>query len=433
MDLAIFKERRAAALARMGEGALVLFAAKEMVRNNDVEHPFRQDSDFYYLSGIEDPGAVLLLASGDTPKFVVFVAEADPARLAWDGPKLTLAQAKEVYGATETYPIAQLSTKLGELLKGQRRVFCSLGKSEQDDKCLIAAVKRAKALSRRNGHGPNQIVDLEDVVHELRRLKHPEELALMRRANEISQRAHLKAMATAAPGRYEYEIRAVLEHEFLLAGSPRPAYESIVGSGPNATTLHYIKNRRQMQDGDLLLIDAGCEFEYYASDITRTFPVNGTFTPPQRRVYEIVLEAQLAAIAAVKPGATFSDLHSISLRILTQGLIDLGLISGPVEEAIEEKRHQPFFMHKTGHYLGMDVHDVGAYRDASGPRHFEPGVVVTVEPGLYIAADNRDVPAEYRGIGVRIEDDVLVTEAGYENLSAGLAKTVDEIEYACRA
>jgi Xaa-Pro aminopeptidase len=433
MELAPFQDRRKAVFARMDSAVLVLFAAKQTVRNNDVENPYRQDSDFYYLTGIEDPGAVLVLSRGTTDKTVLFVSEPDPVRVQWDGPKVTLAQAKEVYGADEAHPLADLATRLPELLKGHDRAYFALGKCDEDDRKFVAALKRARALTRRSGHAPVELRDMDEIVHELRRIKTPMELVLMRKANEISKRAHLRAMAETKPGTYEFELRGVLEHEFIKSGSPRAAYESIVGSGPNATILHYIKNTRRIEDGDLVLIDAGCEFDYYASDITRTYPANGKFTDAQRRVYEIVLRAQLEAIEHVKPGASFADLHSISLRVLVQGLIDLGFISGPVEEAIEEKRHRAYFMHKTGHYLGMDVHDVGSYRRGEGPRPFEPGVVITVEPGLYISADNTDVPPEYRGIGVRIEDDILVTESGYENLSEGLAKSVEDVERACAA
>lgn len=431
MNDRIFEDRRRAVRERMGEGALVLFAAPLATRNSDVEHPYRQDSDFYYLTGIEDPNCALLLSTTPGSEFVLFVTEQDPAHTQWDGPKLTLAQAKEVHGANQAFAMSALDKHLAELLKGHERAFFPLGKHSDNDLKFIAALTRSRALARRTGRAPKELRDVTDVLHELRRIKSPHEIETMRRANDVSKRAHLKAMAFARPGAYEYQLRAVLEHEFTLNGALRPAYESIVGSGPNATTLHYIKNTRQMQEGDLVLIDAGCELDYYASDITRTFPANGKFTEAQRRIYELVLDAQLQCIAAAKPGATFGDLHSIALRVITQGLIDLGFISGPVEEAIEEKRHQPYFMHKTGHYLGMDVHDVGAYRQGERARPFDSGVVITIEPGLYISQDNESVPKEFRGIGVRIEDDVLITDNGYENLTEGLAKTVDAIETAC--
>jgi Xaa-Pro aminopeptidase len=433
MDLAHFATRRKSALERLGSDVLVLFSAKQTIRNNDVENPYRQDSDFFYLTGLEDPGLVLVLSGGKTPTTTLFVTEQDPVRAQWDGPTVSLSAAKDEYGADQALPMGELTTKLPELLMGHDRAYFALGRNPDDDTTFIAALKRARARARRTGRAPTELRDIEEVVHELRRIKAPEELAAMRRANEVSKRAHRLAMAGAKPGVYEFELRSILEHEFIKSGSARPAYESIVGSGPNATILHYIKNTRQLEEGDLVLIDAGCELDYYASDITRTFPVSGKFSDAQRQVYEIVLAAQNEAIAAVKPGVSFSDLHSISLRVLVQGLIDLGFIAGPIEEAIEEKRHRPYFMHKTGHYLGMDVHDVGSYRQGEAPRPFEPGVVITVEPGLYISADNDDVPAEYRGIGVRIEDDILVTETGHENLSAGLAKTVEDVESACAA
>jgi Xaa-Pro aminopeptidase len=303
-----------------------------------------------------------------------------------------------------------------------------LGEYEENDRVLIAALKRAHSAVRRGGRAPTHIVLLNEVLHQLRWKKDDAELKEMRRAIEISRDGHLAAMRAALPGSYEYELEGVLRHAFSRGGSARPAYAPIVGAGSNATVLHYTRNQGQLQQGDLVLIDAGCEYNYYAADVTRTFPVGGRFSASQRRIYELVLSAQLAVIRLIKPGVVLRDLQNATIRVLTQGLCELGIISGPVDVAISEGRFKPFYMHGVSHYLGMDVHDVGSYFDGDEPRTLQPGVVITVEPGLYFSPENTDVPAEYRGIGVRIEDDVLVTSDGYEVLTAAIPKAVEEIE-----
>lgn len=429
--LEIYKQRRERVRAQMGEGVLVLSASPVFIRNNDVEHEYRQHSDFYYLTGFDEPESLLVITAGKDPKFILFLRPRNREREIWDGPRAGVEGAVEKYGADEAFEVGQAAKKLPELLRGHEQLFFRLGETEAFDRVGIEALKRSRFLARRTGDYPKTVIDSARIIHPLRLSKSEDELSLMRRASEITQRAHHDAMAFAAPGRYEYEVEALLLQRFRQAGAERAAYHSIVGSGANATILHYIKNNRKMEDGDLLLIDAGCEYEYYAADVTRTFPVNGKFSEPQRRLYEIVLEAQHAAIEVTKPGNSLEDMHSAALRVITQGLIQLGLIQGPLELALSEERFKPFFMHRTGHYLGMDVHDVGSYYERGRPRPFEVGHVVTVEPGLYVAEDNQDVPAEYRGIGIRIEDDVAVTDSGFENLSQSIAKSVQEVEQVC--
>ncbi len=430
-DIEIYERRRARARELMGEGVLVIAANPVFIRNNDVEHEYRQHSDFYYLTGLDEPESVLVMTASEHPKLHLFVRPRNKEREIWDGPRTGLEGAKAQYGADFAYDISELRKKLPELIRGSERLFFRLGESAEFDTQMIEALKRCRFLARRSGDYPKCVLDSAQVVHELRFIKSQDELGLMAKANQITLEAHHEAMRFAAPGRYEYEVEAILRRRFREAGAERVAYTPIVGSGLNSTILHYVKNNRQMQEGELLLIDAGCEYEYYAADVTRTFPVSGKFTEPQRQIYEVVLEAQYAAIDATKPGNSLDDMHGAALRVITEGLIRLGLIRGPVELALSEERYKPFFMHRTGHYLGMDVHDVGTYYEHNKPRAFEPGVVVTVEPGIYISGDNEDVPAEYRGIGIRIEDDVVVTEGGCNNLSEGIAKSVAEVEKVC--
>lgn len=427
-ELGVFAARREALRKRMGEGVLVLFAAPEFIRNNDVRHDYRQDSDFYYLTGLDEPESVLVMTAGEQPALTLFVRVRNKEHEIWDGPRTGVEGATATFGANVAYPIEELTKRLPELLKGHERLYYRFGVHAEHDTRLIAALVRCRSISRRTTRAPTHLVDTAAVLHEQRRIKAPDEIAKMKKAIEITREAHVAAMRRARDGAYEYELEAELSAVFRGRGGERAAYSSIVGSGPNATILHHIKNDRQMRDGDLVLIDAGCEYQYYAADITRVFPVSGTFTKEQRHIYEIVLGAQQAAFDVIRPGATQADAHAASLRFITQKLIDAGFIEGPVELALSEGRYKPYFMHSTGHYLGMDVHDVGHDRVHDKARPLDPGVVVTVEPGIYIAVDNEQVPEAYRGIGIRIEDDVLVTADGYENLSANIPKGVDEIE-----
>ena len=325
------------------------------------------------------------------------------------------------------YPIAELAEKLPGYLKNAERLHVRLGTHTRLDERIFRMVSDLRRKERSGAVAPREFVDPSAVLHELRLRKTPAELDLMRQAAKITEEAHLAAMNLARPGVFEYEVEAELLRVFRRRGSGRPAYGSIVGSGPNATVLHYRANDRRLEDGDLLLIDAGCEYEYYASDVTRTFPVNGKFSPPQRAIYEIVLDAQDKAVAAVRPGVTMDDIHQVALDVIIDGLLSLGLLTDPREKIVEEKLYQKFFMHRTGHWLGMDVHDVGSYFVDGKPRPLAPGVVLTVEPGIYVASD-AEVDERFRGIGVRIEDDVLVTESGHENLTAAIPKAADALE-----
>jgi len=425
-----FKQRRERVLAAIDPGVLVISAAPLAIRNNDVEHEYRQDSDFFYLTGFDEPESVLVLNSQSEHPFTLFVRARDPEREVWDGARAGVEGAVSEFGADAAFTIGDLSLKLPDAIQNTERVFYRLGRNRSFDDTLLGALDRVRGRARLGVTCPSSIVDPATVVHEARLKKSELEIAAMQRAIDITRDAHVEAMARAAPGMFEYEIEAILRGIFRRFGSERPAYSPIVGSGPNATVLHYHRNDRRMQAGDLLLIDAGCEFDYYAADVTRTFPVSGRFTPAQRAIYQLVLDAQLASIELTCAGRTFDEVHAASVEVITRGLCQLGIIEGPVDTAISELRYKPYFMHKTSHYLGMDVHDVGAYFVAGKPRLLSPGMVITVEPGIYIA-HNAAVAEEYRGIGVRIEDDVLVTEGRAVVLSDAIPKRVDEIERVC--
>lgn len=416
---------------QIGQGVLVLFAAAPTLRNNDVTHEFRQDSDFYYLTGFDEPDAALVITGGATPRSTLLVSPRDPEREVWEGARLGVDGARGLC-FDEVFPIGELDEQLPRLLLDRTHVVCRFGGDSLVDQRLVRALGAARRQMRRGAGCPSSLVDVATLVHEMRRNKESSEIALLERAIEISGAAHLAAMREARPGAHEYEIEALLRATFRARGSERVAYEPIVGSGPNATILHYVKNQRQMQDGELLLIDAGCEYGYYAADITRTFPVSGTFNAEQREIYELVLAAQKACIAAAAPGVTLEALHQQATRVICEGLISLGVLSGGVREAEEAGSYKPYFMHKTSHYLGMDVHDVGRYFEQGKPRPLEAGVVITVEPGLYFSPEAPEAAARYRGIGVRIEDDLLIEPNAARVLSGAVPKEVDEIERACR-
>jgi Xaa-Pro aminopeptidase len=431
VDFSPFMRRRARLLAEIEDGVLVCSSAAPSVRNNDVTHEFRQDSDFYYLTGFDEPDAVLVLTGGSPARSVLFLRPKDPARELWDGDRLGVEGAA-VLGMDEARPIAELEEALPRLLVGHSTVFARFDGEVLLDARLSRALRDARRESWRGAVCPTVLVDSASVLHEMRRKKEAVELALMERAIEITGEAFALAMARAEPGMHEYEIEALLRGAFRRRGSERVAYEPIVGSGVNATVLHYVKNQRQMLDGDLLLVDAGCEYGYYAADITRTFPVNGRFSPAQREVYEVVLAAQQAGIQAAAPGATLDDVHQAAVRCMSEGLVALGVLGGSARDVEADGRYKPYFMHKTSHYLGMDVHDVGRYFEAGRPRPLEPGVVITVEPGLYFSASAADIPERFRGIGVRIEDDVLIEAGGARVLSAAIPKDPNDVERACR-
>ncbi|MDP9035102.1 MAG: aminopeptidase P N-terminal domain-containing protein, partial [Myxococcota bacterium] len=431
-----FARRREAFFDTMTAGSpsslAILPAAPVAQRNNDVQHEYRQDSDFYYLSGFDEPESVLVLDARER-RTTLFVRPRDRDREVWDGPRAGIEGAKQSYGADEAFVVADLDEKLPNLVQNRHRVHYRLGASRTFDDRVLAAIDRVRARQRTGVFAPSEIVDPGAILHEMRLRKSAVELETMRSASRITREAHELAMSNARPGMYEYEVEALLLETFRRHGAERPAYGSIVGSGPNACVLHHRRNDRRMADGELLLIDAGCELGYYASDVTRTFPVGRGFSKEQQAIYELVLEAQLAGIAACKPGATLDGIHKFTIGIITRGLVRLGLLSGEdPEKLIEDGTYKRFFMHRTSHWLGMDVHDVGSYYLAAKPRPLEPGMVLTVEPGIYIPAGDDSVPPEWRCIGVRIEDDVAITEGAPEVLTAGIPKTVEEVLRALR-
>ncbi|MGH8802458.1 MAG: aminopeptidase P N-terminal domain-containing protein, partial [Casimicrobiaceae bacterium] len=407
--------------------------APEVARNRDSLYPFRHDSYFYYLSGFPEPEAVIaLVASSDGDRQLLFCRERSEEREIWDGFRYGPEAAREIFGFDEAHPISELGQRLPDLASNRPALYTPLGLFADWDRDVIAAVNAVRERARTGVSAPAEVVDVRAILDPMRLVKDAHELALIRRACAISGGAHRRAMERARPGEHEYEVEAELAHEFLVHGAQAVAYSSIVASGPNSCVLHYRENNRQMQPGDLLLIDAGCEYQGYASDITRTFPVDGVFTGPQRAVYELVLAAQLACIDALQPGTAFHDYHAVAERVLAQGYIDLGLLSGSLDAVLEQGSYKRFYMHRAGHWLGMDVHDAGPYRQDGESVRLAPGMVLTVEPGTYIRPAD-DVPERFWNIGVRIEDDVLVTADGVDNLTGTTPKSVADVEAACRA
>ncbi|MDB4987326.1 MAG: Xaa-Pro aminopeptidase [Myxococcaceae bacterium] len=424
----MYAARRKALLDAMGEGVMIIAAPPTFIRNNDVEHEYRQSSDLYYLTGFDEPDSVLLLSTQHREhRAVLFLRPRDPERETWDGPRLGVERARALLGIDAAFTIGEFDGLLPSYLENVKRVHYRIGLDRRFDERFLGAMDVVRMRARRGGEYPTEIVDPAVLIHEMRLTKSADEIGLMRRAAVITREAHLAAMRAALPGRFEYEVEAELLRTFRAHGSERPAYGSIVGGGPNATILHYRKNDRRLEEGDLLLIDAGAEFGYYASDVTRTFPVSGRFSPAQRAIYDLVLRAQVAAIEQVRPGATIEGVHDKTVEVLVEGLLELGLLSGERQALIDQGEYKKFYMHRTSHWLGMDVHDVGRYHRAGAPRPFEPGFVLTVEPGLYIAA-NAEVEPAYRGIGVRIEDDILVTPDGFDNLTFDIPKKATELE-----
>ncbi len=425
-----FTRRRKDLMATMGANSIaVVPAAQLLVRNRDVEYPFRQDSDFHYLSGFDEPDAVLVLLPGRSQgQYVMFCQERDPARELWHGYRAGPEGVCEDFDADDAFPISDIDDILPGLMEGRERIYYAMGRTPEFDRRIMGWLNAIRSKVRSGAHPPGEFVDLDHLLHEMRLLKSPAELKLMRRAAAISAAAHVRAMQACRPGLNEYHLEAEIQHEFATNGCRSWAYPPIVGAGDNACILHYTDNNRALRDGDLVLIDAGCELEGYASDITRTFPVNGVFSPAQSQLYQLCLDAQLAAIDSIAPGVPWNTPHDVAVKALTDGLRRLGLLKGQLQRLIDKQAYQPFYMHRTGHWLGMDVHDVGDYKIGDQWRELEPGMVLTVEPGLYIAPDNTKVAKKWRGIGIRIEDDVVVTKTGCEILSHGVPKQLDDIE-----
>ena len=425
-----FARRRKRLMQAMGEGAVaILPSAPLRLRNRDVEYTYRPDSDFYYLTGFPEPDAVAVLAPGrEHGEYILFCRERDPEQETWTGRRAGQEGAVENYGADDSFPIADIDDILPGLLERRERVFYTMGTHPDFDQRLIGWVNRLRTQSRAGVHTPGEFVALEHILHDMRLYKSSEEIKTMRRAARISVEAHRRAMQVCRPGMKEYQIEAELLHTFMQGGSRLSAYPSIVGGGANGCILHYTDNDGVLNDGDLLLIDAGAEAECYASDITRTFPVNGRFSKAQRAVYEVVLAAQQAAIEAVQPGNHWNDPHMAAVEVLTEGMVELGLLKGKPKTLIDKEAYRRFYMHRTGHWLGMDVHDVGDYKVEGEWRVLEPGMTLTVEPGIYIPAGSKGVAKKWWNIGIRIEDDVLVTKDGHEVLTGELEKHPDDIE-----
>lgn len=417
-------------IKRMNKDSVAIIAsAREATRSNDTYYRYRQDSDFYYLTGFDEPEAIAVIAPARAQKYTLFVRPRDPEREIWDGRRAGVEGAKSEYGADEAFPIGEFEEKITDYLNGANHLYYRIGNGNAElDETIVNRIRRLRTLERKGLRAPEAIIDSGTIIHELRLFKSDEEIELMQRAADIASDGHIEAMKAARAGVKEYEIEALIEYTFRRNGASAPAYTSIVGGGANATVLHYINNDATLSDGDLLLIDAGAEYRGYASDITRTFPVNGRFTEAQRDIYDLVLEAQLACIEMVRPGSRPKEINQRSVEVLTEGMIRLGLLKGDSETLIKEEKYKQFYMHTIGHFLGLDVHDVGRYHIKDESRPLEPGMVMTVEPGLYISPATKEIPEKYLGIGVRIEDDVLVTEDGNRILSSKAPKQVEEIE-----
>lgn len=413
-------------IGRGGVGVLPASPAK--LRSRDIEYPYRQDSDFYYITGFVEPEAIAVLAPGRPGgEYILFCRERDPQREAWDGARAGPEQAVTAYGADDAFPIGDVEDILPGIIEQAERVYYTIGAHPEFDARLIGWVTALRNRGSPGTHTPDEFIALDHLLHDLRLYKSRAEVSAMRRAAAVAVGAHRRAMAFCRPGLYEYEIEAEFLHEFRRHGM-RPSYLPIVGSGPNACVLHYTTNGRQMREGDLLLVDAGCEHDFYASDVTRTYPVGGSFSAAQRAIYEIVLEAHAAALAAVLPGNHWDEPHEAAVGVIARGLRRLGLLEGSVAAIRRSGSYRQFFMHRTGHWLGMDVHDVGDYKVGEQWRVLEPGMALTVEPGIYIPPGTRGIPARWQGIGVRIEDDVLITRDGHEVLTQALARDPDEVE-----
>ncbi|MEE4731526.1 Xaa-Pro aminopeptidase [Pseudomonas alliivorans] len=425
-----YARRRKALMAQMEPNSIaILPAAAVAIRNRDVEHVYRQDSDFQYLSGFPESEAVVVLIPGrEYGEYVLFCRERNAERELWEGLRAGQEGAIRDFGADDAFPISDIDDILPGLIEGRDRVYSAMGSNPEFDRHLMEWINVIRSKAHLGAQPPNEFVALDHLLHDMRLYKSAAEIKVMRSAAQISARAHVRAMQACRAGLHEFSLEAELDYEFRKGGAKMPAYGSIVASGRNACILHYQQNDAALKDGDLVLIDAGCEIDCYASDITRMFPVSGTFSPEQKAIYELVLESQYAAFEAIGPGKHWNQAHEATVQVITAGLVKLGLLQGDVNQLIEDEAYKAFYMHRAGHWLGMDVHDVGEYKVGGEWRVLEVGMALTVEPGIYVSPDNLNVAKKWRGIGVRIEDDVVVTKKGCEVLSGDVPKTVAEIE-----
>jgi Xaa-Pro aminopeptidase len=436
IERAVFARRREEFMRVLGpRGVAVFHSPPEARRNGDQHHPFRQSSDLYYLTGFTEPEATLVVRPGaKSERVVLFVRPRDPERELWTGRRAGVEGAVAEFGAEAAYPAAELERRLIDLVAGCDDLCYELGYDAAFDAVIARVIHDLRLRERRGQRPPRQVVDPRALLHEMRLRKSPEEVAVLRRAADITAEAHRAAMGAAAPGVTEYQLEALIEFTFRRRGGRGPGYGTIVGSGENATILHYVDNDRTLAEGDLVIVDAGCELDFYTADVTRTFPVSGRFSPAQRRCYQAVLSAQEEAIRMTRPGVTLEDIHALCVERLTESMVALGLLEGPAAARIEDESYKRFYMHRTSHWLGLDVHDVGAYSTPDGSaRPLEPGMVITIEPGLYVARDAAGAPDELRGIGIRIEDDVLVTADGCRVLTSAVPKHINDVERACQA
>ena len=423
-----YKRRRDELIKSLGKGIAILKGAPEQVRTNDTEYPYRQDSDFFYLTGYSEPGAACIVNPNDCEHpFTLFVLPQDPKKEVWTGWRLSFEDTVDQYGADQALDISEFQAESLKGMKTASTVYTNLNHDREHQIKMLDQLRQVRGEVQRSGGGPEGLQSIGAIVHEMRLIKDDHEIELMQKAADISADAHVRAMEACKPGMYEYQLQAILESHFVHEGGSGPSYTSIVGAGDNATVLHYVKNRAEIKDGDLILIDAAAEYEMYAADITRSFPANGKFSEAQRAIYEVVLKAEKAVIEAAKPGVQYKDLHELDLKILVEGMVEIGLLEGDPETIIEDGSYQDYFMHKTGHWLGLDVHDLGKYMIDSESRVLEPGMVFTVEPGIYVNSKSK-APEKFRGIGIRIEDDILVTKNGNKNLTAAVPKEIADIE-----
>ena len=425
----MFARRRERFREAMGPDAVAIVqGARPAPRSRDTEFPFRQDSDFWYLTGFDHPNAVAVLRTDGGPAFALFVEPRDPAAETWTGYRPGVEGAVRDHDADEAHPIAEFPKQLPQLVRKARRLYHALGRDAAIDARIVETLEEMRLRSRQGLEPAEALIDPRSLLHPMRLWKEPAELDVLRRGAEITREAHRAGARLAHGTHFEYEVQAAIEYEFRRRGARGPAYTTIVGGGRNATVLHYVRNDQKLRDGDLLLVDAGCELEYYASDVTRTYPVGGRFAGAGRDVYDVVRAAHRAALDECRPGGSLERVHRAAVGTLTRGMVDLGLLEGDVETLVANEAHRRYYMHMTSHWIGLDVHDVGAYRVAGEPRTLEPGLVFSVEPGLYVAEDDDRADPRLRGIGVRIEDDIVITESGHENLTAAIPVAPDEVE-----